>query len=154
MNNELTLGQVTDFTVEKRDELVAYTTGLSVAAVRAARSAEEKAARRKWWEDQLVAGVGTPEKPGPIIAFCRNDADPCDFCSKTRQALAKAWGPESPLEGPTGLVVFSFDLPEGYERLGLERHDRYHAEKALKAIRAKEYNERQARRQAKGKPKA
>lgn len=152
MNKELTLGQVLEVGVDKRDELVAYTTGVKVSVVKAVRTAEEKAARRKWWEDQLVARL--PE----LVTFCRKDADACGFCDKTRAALTEAWGPESPLEGPEGKVVFSMDLPQSHSHLGLERHDRYHVEKALRALRTKEYNERQARRQAKGnrnrKPKA
>ena len=140
MNKELTLGQVLEVTPEKRDELVAYGTGIKVTVVKAVRTAEEKAARRKWWEDQLVARL--PE----LIAFCRKDTEPCAFCEKTREKLAKVWGDESPLAGPEGKVTFGIDLPEGYEHLGVERHDRYHVEKALRTIRTEEFKAREAKR--------
>ena len=140
MNKELTLGQVLEVGTEQRDELVAYATGIKVAVVKAVRSAEEKAARRKWWEDQLVARL--PE----LIAFCRKDTDACAFCEKTRAKLAAAWGPESPLSGPEGKVIFGIDLPEGYGHLRVDRHDRYHVEKALRAIRPEEFTAREAKR--------
>jgi hypothetical protein len=142
---ELTLGQVMGVDAGKRDELVAYTTGTKVSVVKAERSAEEKAARRAWWEGQLIARL--PE----LIAYCRKDNDACAFCDKTRATLSEVWGPESPLEGPVGKVVFTIDLSDDRKGLGLERHDRYHVEKALRSIRTQEFKDRQARREAKAK---
>ena len=126
--------------IESQDELVAYTKGIKVAVVKAERTAAERAARRKWWEDQLV------NRLGELIAWSRKDKDVCGFCEKTRVKLAVVWGDDSPLEGPEGKVILGIDLPPEYERLKVDRHDRYHVEKALRAIRTEEYKAREARR--------
>ena len=122
------------------DELVAYTRGVKVEVVKAERTAAERAARRKWWEDQLVSRLVE------LVAWSRKDNDPCGFCDKTRIKLAVVWGDESALEAPEGKVIFGHDLPPEFERLGLDRHDRYHVEKALRAIRTAEFKAREARR--------
>jgi hypothetical protein len=145
MTKEFKLGTVLGVNAEGRDEMVAYSTGIKISVVKAERTAAEKAARRAKWEAELVSRL--PE----LIAWCRKDAEPCELCLKTRAALAAVWGPESPAEAPEGSVVFSIDLPEGRGSMGVERHDRYHVEKALRAIRTQEFKDREAKRARKSK---
>jgi hypothetical protein len=136
---EFKLGQLLGGT-KTQDELTAYSTARPITVVKAERSAAEKAARKAKWEAELLRRL--PE----LVDWCRKDSDNCDFCKKTRSELAEVWGPDSPLEGPEGLVVFSHDLPLEYQRMGVPRHDRYHVEKALRALREAEYKAREARR--------